>query len=172
MSRAATVLRRGAESVAIVLLTAMFGVFLLQIFARYVLGSPLGWTVEICVVLYIWVVFWSAAFLLRERDHVAFSLVYDAAPPGRRRLLAIVGALVVGGAFAAALPATVDYVTFMRIEKTPVTRIRFDWIYSIFVLFAAAVVIRAGRDLVRLAGTGWRSAVTEESRSTPPQGGG
>lgn len=162
MARLATFLRKGAELVAILLLAGMFGVFLLQIFARYVLGSPLGWTVEICVVLYIWVVFWSAAFLVRQRDHVAFGLIYDAAPPGRRRLLAILGCLVVGGAFAAALPAVVDYVTFMRIEKTPVSRIRFDWIYSVFVLFAIAVVARAGAGLYRLAGRRWRAAVADD----------
>lgn len=162
MARAIDLLRRAAELVAIVLLAAMFGVFLLQIFARYVLGSPLGWTVEICVVLYIWVVFWSAAFLLKQRDHVAFGLVYDAAPPGRRRILAILGTVVIGVAFAAALPATVDYVTFMRIEKTPVSRIRFDWVYSIFVVFAVAVVVRAGLGLARLAGRGWRAAVADE----------
>lgn len=167
MTRTLALLRRGAELVAILLLAAMFGVFLLQIAARYVFGSPLGWTVEICVVLYIWVVFWSAAFLLKERDHVAFGLVYDAAPPARRRILAILGAVVVGGAFAAALPAIVDYVSFMRIEKTPVSRIRFDWVYAIFVVFAAAVVVRSGLALARLAGARWRAAVTD---APPPAG--
>jgi TRAP-type C4-dicarboxylate transport system permease small subunit len=166
VTRTLALLRRSAELVAILLLAAMFGVFLLQIAARYLFGSPLGWTVEICVVLYIWVVFWSAAFLLKERDHVAFGLVYDAAPPARRRILAILGTVVVGGAFAAALPAIVDYVTFMRIEKAPVSRIRFDWIYSIFVVFAAAIVVRAGLALVRLAGARWRTAVTD----APPPG--
>lgn len=160
-ARPLALLRRGAEIVAILLLSAMFGVFLLQIAARYVFGSPLGWTVEICVVLYIWVVFWSAAFLLKEREHVAFGLVYDAVPPARRRVLAILGAVVTGGAFLAALPAIVDYVSFMRIEKTPVSRIRFDWIYAIFVVFAVAVVVRAGHTLVRLAGPRWRAAVAD-----------
>lgn len=166
MARLATLLRKAAELVAIVLLAAMFGVFLLQIFFRYVLDDPLGWTVEICVVLYIWVVFWAGAFLLKERDHVAFGLVYDSAAPGRRRILAILGAVVVGGAFAAALPAVVDYVTFMRIEKTPVSRIRFDWVYSIFVVFAVAVVVRSVCSLIRLFGRRWQDAVADEPPSS------
>jgi TRAP-type C4-dicarboxylate transport system permease small subunit len=135
--------RRAAEVVAVGLLTAMFAAFLLQIFMRYVVNHPLGWTSEACVILYIWTVFWTSTFLLKERDHITFSLLADMAAPRPRWLLGIAGHAILAVAFAAALPATVDYVTFMKIDSTPVTRIRFDLVYSIFVVFAAAVAIRS-----------------------------
>ena len=71
---------------AVGLFVAMFVAFLLQIFTRYVLNHPLGWTLEACVILYIWIVFWTSAFLLRERDHVAFTMLCDAVAPGARVL--------------------------------------------------------------------------------------
>ena len=54
-------LRKGADYVAVGLLTAMFLSFLLQIFSRYVLVNPLGWTLEACLVTWLWLVFWSCA---------------------------------------------------------------------------------------------------------------
>jgi TRAP-type C4-dicarboxylate transport system permease small subunit len=135
--------RKIAEIVAVGLLTAMFAAFLLQIFMRYVVNHPLGWTSEACVILYIWTVFWTSTFLLRERDHITFSMLFDIAGPRPRWVLTVAGHLVLGIAFASALPAIADYVSFMKIDSTPITRIRFDLVYSIFVVFAAAVAIRS-----------------------------
>ena len=44
--------------------------------------------------------------------------------------------------FALALPATWDYVSFMKVEKSSYLKIRFDWLYSIYLVFAAAVIAR------------------------------
>jgi TRAP-type C4-dicarboxylate transport system permease small subunit len=141
--------RKLAEIVAVALLTAMFAAFLLQIFMRYVVNQPLGWTSEACVILYIWTVFWTSAFLLDESDHVSFSMLSDAVSPRARRVLTIIGHVILGLAFASALPAIVEYVSFMKIDSTPVPRIRFDIVYSIFPVFAAAVVIRSVLALYR-----------------------
>ncbi|RCS24847.1 TRAP transporter small permease [Phyllobacterium salinisoli] len=141
--------RKLAEIVAVALLTAMFAAFLLQIFMRYVLNHPLGWTSEACVILYIWTVFWTSAFLLDESDHVSFSMLSDAVSARSRRVLTIIGHVILGLAFASAFPAIVDYVSFMKIDSTPVTRIRFDVVYSIFPVFVVAVVIRSVLALYR-----------------------
>ena len=159
MARFILPLRRLAEMIAVTIFTGMFGLFLLQIFTRYVLGRPFGWTVEACTAAYIWIVFWTSAFVLRERDHVAFTILYDLSPPGRRRILGAIGALALAIAFAASFPGSFDYVTFMKIESTPVMHLRFDLLYSVWLLFVAAVVVRAVVDLVRLIGPGWREEV-------------
>ncbi len=151
---------------AVIFLTAMFGAFLLQVFSRYILNEPLGWTVEACVILYIWTVFWTAAFLLKERDHVAFTMVYDAVSPPKRRIMAFIGVGLIGAAFIASLPAVIDYVTFMKIDTTPVTRIRFDLVYSIFVIFVIAVGVRAILTLKRLCGPNWRHETGDQD---PPE---
>ena len=159
-------LRKGAEFVAVGFFVAMFGAFLLQVFMRYVVNHPLGWTSEACVIFYIWVIFWTAAFLLRERDHVAFTMVFDAASPPARRVMAIVGAAAIGGAFIAGFPAMFSFITFMKIDVTPVTRIRFDYVYSVWILFVLAVIARSLASLVRLLGRNWR----QETGDRPPGG--
>ena len=44
--------------------------------------------------------------------------------------------------FGISLPAVLDYVTFMKVEKTAYLKIRFDWLYSIYVVFAVAMIVR------------------------------
>jgi len=44
--------------------------------------------------------------------------------------------------YGASLPATFAYVTFMKVEKTSYLKIRFDWLFSIYVLFAVAIIVR------------------------------
>ena len=36
----------------------------------------------------------------------------------------------------------VDYVTFMKVESTAYLKIRFDWLFSIYVVFVVAVIVR------------------------------
>lgn len=159
LRRASRIARRGAELAAAAMFAAMFGAFLLQVFMRYVVGRPLEWSLEACLIAYVWVVFWSCAFLLRERDHVAFTMLYAAAPAGARRWLAALSAVAVGGAFLAAAPATVDFVAFMGIDSTWVLEIPFDLVFSVYLLFVAAVILRSGLSLRRLLSRGWRGAI-------------
>jgi hypothetical protein len=44
--------------------------------------------------------------------------------------------------YAMSLPATVAYVGFMKVESTSYLKIRFDWLYSVYVMFAVAVIVR------------------------------
>ena len=35
-----------------------------------------------------------------------------------------------------------DYVTFMKVERTAYLKIRFDWLFSIYIVFVVAVIAR------------------------------
>ena len=79
-------LRYFAELVTVILFVAMFAAFLLQVFTRYILNDPVAWTQEFVLIAYIWIVFWCGAFLLREREHITFDMVFVSLPPGPRRV--------------------------------------------------------------------------------------
>jgi TRAP-type C4-dicarboxylate transport system permease small subunit len=139
-------LRARADNVAVGLLTAMFLSFVLQIFSRYVINQPLGWTLEACLLTWLWTVFWGAAFLLEDKDHVKFDILYTSAGPRLRRFFALLSALAIVAAFSAALPATADFIAFMKIEKTSLLGIRFDHVFSVYLIFAVAII---GRYIIR-----------------------
>ena len=131
-----------AELVAVILMTAMFSFFLLQIFTRYILNNPLSWTSEASTMTYIWVIFWGATFLLSNKDHVRFSILQDAAPPHARIIFSLITLFAIAIAFIIGLPGIWDYISFMKIEKSPILGIRFDYLFSIFMIFAIAIIIR------------------------------
>jgi TRAP-type C4-dicarboxylate transport system permease small subunit len=149
-------LHRGAELVGALLLAAMFGAFLLQVFMRYVVSRPLEWSLEVCLITYVWFVFWTLAFLVRESDHVSFSLFYQSVAPPVQRVLALISTLLIVGLLGAALPATWDFVSFMAIDSTWVLHLRFDLVFGVFLLFMLAVVWRGLRRLTALVGPGWQ----------------
>ncbi|MGH8519282.1 MAG: TRAP transporter small permease subunit, partial [Panacagrimonas sp.] len=59
------------------LFAALFVVFIVQVTARFAFARPLPWTDEAAVILYVWVILWSAALVVPEREHVAFDLVWN-----------------------------------------------------------------------------------------------
>ena len=149
-------LERAAELVSAALFAALFVVFVIQVFTRYVIGKPAGWTLELTLVLFLWITFWNAALLLRERDHVSFDLVYIEVAEGPRRILAILGTLAVVASFAVSFLPSLDYVTFMKIERTWILDIRFDLVFSSYILFLSGVILFGVKRLAGLLGRRWR----------------
>lgn len=150
VGKAGNWLGRGAETVLAALLGVMFLAFLLQIVFRYVLNAPSGWASELTVIAWLWGVLWGAAFVVREGEEVRFDLLHGALGPRGRRLAGVVTGLAIVGLYALSLPATLEYVRFMRVERTAYLKIRFDHLFSIYVLFVVAVLARYVWILCRL----------------------
>jgi C4-dicarboxylate transporter DctQ subunit len=131
-----------AENVIAAMLAVMFVAFIIQIVFRYLLNFPMGWTQELTVILWIWLVLWGAAFVIRETEEVRFDILYATASPKARRIMCIITAIALIALYGVSLPAVVDYVTFMKVESSAYLKIRFDLLFSIYVVFAVAVIIR------------------------------
>ena len=142
MSRLVKFARTAAMDIAALMLGGLFVVFLVQIVARYIFNAPVSWTLEACLTLWLWLVFWGGAFVLTEKDHVRFDILYDSVRARTRRVFAIVSAVAIGGGFLAALPATWSYIDFYQIKRSAVLGIRLDIVFSIYGLFAIAMVLR------------------------------
>jgi TRAP-type C4-dicarboxylate transport system permease small subunit len=140
--RALAWLRRRAENVGVVLIAIMFAAFIVQIAFRYALDFPIGWTSELTVLTWLWVVLWGAAFVLKENEEIRIDLLYGAARTGTRRAMTVISGLALLVLYGASLPKTIDYVTFMKVEKTAYLKLRFDWAYSIYLVFLIAILVR------------------------------
>jgi C4-dicarboxylate transporter DctQ subunit len=135
-------LYRRAENVLMAMLATMFAVFILQIVFRYLLNLPIGWTNEVSTILWVWLVLWGAAFVIREEEEIRFDLIYGAVKPKTRRVMMAIACISTVILYAVAFPATIDYVTFMKVEKAAYLKIRMNWVYSIYIVFVAAVLVR------------------------------
>ena len=126
------------------MLAVMFVAFIVQIVFRYVLNFPMGWSSELSIITWLWGVLWGAAFVVKESEEIRFDLVYAAVRPRTRRVMGIITGVAIVMLYAASLPATFDYVSFMKVQKTAYLKIRFDWLFSIYLLFAIAIITRYG----------------------------
>ncbi len=135
-------LHRFAEAVIAGLLAIIFIAFLVQIVFRYAFNLPVGWTAELSVAAWLWLVLWGSAFVLKESEEIRFDLLYSAVSRPVRRVMGIVISVALVGLYGMSFPAVWKYVTFMKVESSSYLHIRMDWMYSIYIVFAAAIILR------------------------------
>lgn len=159
MKRLGRALAAVAEAASTAAFAAMFFLFLAGIFARYALGKPIAWSDELIMVIFLWMVFLTEAFVITEREQVTFDGIYDLVGERARRAIQLIGMLLVAAMFLIALPTIYEYVRFLWRERTNALQWRLDIVYFCFVIYWVAVIVRAGFKLVRLAGPKWRDEV-------------
>ncbi|SHM95297.1 TRAP transporter small permease [Roseibium suaedae] len=161
MNRISKPLLQLAEAVAAFMMAAMFATFILQVVIRYTARivwipdtfpwlepSNFGWTLEFCLALWLWLVFWGNAFVVRDQDHVSFDILYFAVPDRVRRGFIIVTGLAIGIGLLLSIDPTWDRFKILRLKKTATLSDLFgDWIrmrdvYAIYILFLIAVPAR------------------------------
>jgi len=120
----------------------VFAAFVAQIFFRYFLNFPIGWTSELSVAAWLWLVLWGAAFVAREGEEICIDLVTGAVGARTRRVMKIIAGIAIVILYAASLPATIKYVGFMKVERSSYLHIRLDVLFSIYVFFVVAVIVR------------------------------
>jgi TRAP-type C4-dicarboxylate transport system permease small subunit len=142
MRATASRLRRFAESIAAAMLAVMFAAFVVQIVFRYLFNFPIGWASELSVVMWLWLVLWGAAFVLRDDEEIRFDLLSASAGRRARIVMGIISGLALVVLYGASLPATYSYVTFMKVESASYLKIRMDWLFSIYLIFLVAILAR------------------------------
>ncbi len=152
---------RIGEFVAAMMMAAMFSIFILQVLVRYTAREewiaeavPLidpnlyGWTLELCLVLWIWLVFWGNSLIVRERDHVIFDLIYVNVNAKIRKWMAIISCLAISIGFLWAFEPTWSKFYILRLKRTAtLSNVFGDWIrvrdiYSIYFMFLLVVAAR------------------------------
>jgi C4-dicarboxylate transporter DctQ subunit len=150
-----------AQAVAAAMMATMFLTFLLQIIVRYsarlewlsaripILEPTLyGWTLEFCLLLWVWLVFWGNAFVVREHDHVTFDILYYAVSPAVRRWFMIISGIAICVGLTLSVEPTWSKFYILRLKKTAtLSNVFGDWIrmrdiYSIYIFFLVAVALR------------------------------
>lgn len=144
---------RGAEFIAAMSLAAIFVTFLLQILFRYVpFLEPIGWSVVLISLLWVFVIFFGCAFIVRESDHVTFDVLYLGVSRPVRKILALITAVLMIAAMLYSLPAVWETVFANRLMdlkkiqtiRMPISgdKIAIKWLFAPFVMLMIVVTIR------------------------------
>ena len=135
-------MRRRAENVVAGLLGIMFVAFIIQIVFRYFFNFPIGWSSELSVVTWLYMVLIGSAFWLKETEEVRFDLISSNLGTRGRRVIGFIVAIAAVVLFGMALPATLSYVAFMKVESSSYLKVRLDILYSVYAVFAFAIIVR------------------------------
>lgn len=135
-------LRQRAENIAAIMLAVMFGAFIVQVAFRYLFNMPVGGASELTILMWLWIVLWGAAFVVRESEEIRFDFILAMVGRRTRRVMTVLAAAALLFLYGYSLPAVWDYVTFMKVQDTSYLDIRYDYVYSIYIVFAVAVLIR------------------------------
>ena len=162
-------LTRGCEFIAAMILVAIFIIFLLQIFARYtskiawlipieqlsnwmLTVEPIGWTINLISLLWVWLIFFGCSFVVRERDHVTFDILYLALPDHLRRIAIIVISLIMIFALLWSFLPTWDSIFGSRLMdlkkiqtlRMPITgeKIPIKWLFASYITLMIVVILR------------------------------
>ena len=135
-------LRKRAENIAVALLSLMFACFIIQIFFRYVLNNPVGWTEEVIVTTWLWTVLWGAAFILGEAEEVRFDILYSNITENARRICTVITGCALIFLYSISLPASYKYVSFMKVERSAYLHVPINLMYSVYIVFAVACIAR------------------------------
>ncbi|CAN5572389.1 TRAP transporter small permease subunit [soil metagenome] len=135
-------LHRRALNIAALLLATMFGCFLVQILMRYVFNNPVGWTEELSILCWMWGILWGAAFVVAEKDEVRFDIVYGHVSDGTRRVFTVITGVALIALYGVSLPAAWGFVSFMKVERSAYLHVPISYLYSIYVIFAVACIVR------------------------------
>ena len=152
-------LRQIADWIACAMFAAVFVIFNYKIFTRYFEHDEAVWADEVLVILFIWIIFWAQAFVVRDRDQISFDIVVRLLPAQGKRVAALLRHLLIGGVFLWALPGSLGYIRFLWREHTPVLNLPLDWVYSCFGVFLIAVIARSLVGARQLLGARWRDHI-------------
>ncbi len=111
----------------------MFSTYILQVFMRYVMRTPLTWSNEVIVTAFTWSVLFGACYSMREKSHVKFTMVTDALPEKVACFFKIAGNIIIVITFILMIPASIDFINQVAKQYTPV----FKW--SLKPLFAPII---------------------------------
>jgi len=112
-----------------VLMAVMTVVIVLQVFYRYVLDSSLSWSEELARYLFIWIVMLGASVGVKEKFHVAVTLIRNRVPKVLQQILDVVFDILLGVVALAMISYGYDLAKSVAIQLSPATRISMYWVY-------------------------------------------
>ena len=145
-------MRRRAENVVAGMLGLMFVAFLVQIVFRYVFNFPIGWTSELSVIAWLYMTLLGSAFWLKESEEIRFDILLGMLGPRGRRAARIPRR---GRRDRPVRDGAAGYREIRHVhegrERLVYLKIRLDLLYSVYVVFAIAVIVRYAWAIVSVA---------------------
>lgn len=128
-----------AGSLVLFLLLVLMGV---NVFARYVLNTGIGWSEEISRYLLIWLVYLGIAAGIRNHSHVRIDLIDRLLGPRAHAVLAIVNAILLLGFLVALVWIYIDLIGRFARLRSPASQLSMAYAYGAVLVGALLGIFR------------------------------
>lgn len=122
----------------------MFFAVTIQIFYRYILGTPLIWPFELSIFCFIYVIYFGAAIAARKGTHIVFDLIYERFPLKVRAVISILSNIFIILILLSLIPSSLSYIKFTGNIKSSALGIPWGSILLIFPFGIILIVIHVG----------------------------
>lgn len=91
MRKILNLLASSLRIISIIALVIMVFVIVLQVAARYVLRTPVGWTEEVAIATMVWITFFGSFLAFNDKKHMRITLLFNTASPVCQRVMLLLG---------------------------------------------------------------------------------
>ena len=128
------------DKICMVFLLGMIGVGFLQILLRYFFARPFAWAEELLIAANIWFVFLAAVVTLRNRRHIAVTMVVDLIKSSKvRQVIDLIGKILIAIFLVYLIWGTIKIQPMQASYRTPTLRLPRNYL-SISVLISAILM--------------------------------
>lgn len=129
--------------IAGVALIVLVVVTFIGVIMRYFLGNPLIWGEEIQLLCFVWIVFFGAGAAFRTGSHVAIDVLVDLFPERLRKIIEILGSIVVLVVLIyllnKSLPLIYQHISTAR--TTNILKLPYSFVYSALPIGCVLMII-------------------------------
>lgn len=137
-----------------VIFVFMFLSYVVLIVYRYLLRASFDWLYELNMFSFVWCGIFAASYGSRSETHVRFTILYDHVSPRTRMILRFIEHVFVIVLFSIMLPKAVGNLDFMKVRKSSILKLRFNWVFAPFLSFVVLTILHnvvlLSRDVVSL----------------------
>lgn len=167
-------LQKGLDAINEVALTiceiamvVMVLVVFLQILSRTFIGSSFSWTEELARYLFIFFVLIGGGVVIGSKSHIAIDIIYNKLGTKGRKILCILSFLVVVIIAFILLTRGMELVSKTMVQKSPALQIPMGYIYAIFPVSAALMLLNSFSYTLRFLSGGIVDVMEEEKEEKP-----
>jgi TRAP-type transport system small permease protein len=136
------------EAVCHLLLVAITAVTVLQVFLRFVMGSPTSWSEEIALLLLIWFGMIAIGIAVRRHGHIAIMAVRDRLPQRLAHAVDAFAQLLILAFSLTLFAKSFDLIALAGVQLMPATGISRAWLYYPALLGGLLMSVNALGNLV------------------------
>ncbi len=138
------------EAIIAFLMGSIIVIIFLQVFFRYVLKNPLGWTGEAACYLFVWMIFIGTYRLLRDREHMCIDILFKKLGTNWQKICSIVYYLLLIPLASILMIYGFSFAKKFIFNYSPALQLPLGWIYSILPITGFLFLILAIENILKI----------------------